>query len=327
MRLTNKALYDYTGGLTKIERTWVKRIMPFYSFTRFTLPLAADVAMTKPGRLVNTARGLKGFFAAWNKMQGGEQLNEAERHALPGWILEQPSTFSKFGLDGRAVFNAFTNWTPLDAVNFLEPGDDKNSGIQRTVKKTVLSMLTPAIKLNLEAVLNQNFFTGRAIKDMYRTKDRLGTKGTLWQAADILMPDAAKEAIGWEEGTDIRTGKTNIYINPWLAHFATGTVPVLNNFIRLMDADLSTTEKAMWTIGNVSTYKIDMEQQYQRLQRARKAAIDEKKRQITYLMRQGLDGSAEEYQFELKELMHNITADMAEETQLPRGPISMGLTR
>jgi len=313
MALVNKGLYDYTGGLSKFERMWVKRIMPFYSFTRFTLPLAADVATTKPGRLVNTSRGLKSFFGVWNKMRGGEQLNETERHAIPGWILEQPSTFAKFGMDGRAHFNAFTNWTPLDAVNFLEPGDDKNSSIQRTVQKTVLSMLSPFIKLPLEHVMNQNFFTGRALKDIYRTKDRLGEAGTVWKAADIVLPDAAKAAMGWEMGTDIRTGKQNVYINPYITHYSTGVAPVLNNIVRLLDNDLTLAEKAMWTLGNVSTYKLDMQQQYQRMMRARKSAIQEKKQQLKFLMKKGLKGSVEEYQFELQDLFEKIKLDMADE--------------
>jgi hypothetical protein len=312
-QLVNKGLYDYTGGLSKFENMWVKRIMPFYSFTRFTLPLAYDVAKTKPGRLLNTSRGLKSFFGVWNKIQGGEQLNETERHAIPGWILEQPSTFAKFGMDGRAHFNAFTNWTPLDAVNFLEPGDEKNSSIQRTVKKTVLSMLSPVIKLPLEHVMNQNFFTGRAIKDIYRTKDRLGQQGTLWRAAELFFTDRQKEAMGWEVAKDLRTDKTNVYINPYLTHYMTGIAPVLNTVIRAMDADLTVWEKAMWTIGNVSTYKIDMQQQFRRLNRGRKAALKEKRQQIRNLRRQGLDGSAEEYQFELQQLLADIKNDRQDE--------------
>jgi hypothetical protein len=319
MRLVNKALYDYTGGLSKFERMWVKRIMPFYSFTRFTLPLAADVATTKPGRLLNTTRGMKMFFGAWNKIQGGEQLNDTERHAIPGWILEQASTFGKFGMDGRAHFNAFTNWTPLDAVNFLEHGDKERSAFERTVQKSILSMLTPVIKLPLEHVMNQNFFTGRTLKDIYRQKDRLGTDSTLWQAADTVLPGPIKKMMSWEMGTDIRTGKTNVYINPYITHYMTGVAPVLNQFIRVMDGDLTIREKAMWTLANVSTYKIDMQDQYKRLKNARKAQVAEKKRQIKDLRKRGLDGSAEEHMHELKQLYMDIRADAAEETEKPRG--------
>jgi len=323
MRLVSKGLYDYTGGLSKFEKQWVKRLIPFYSFARFTLPLAADVATTKPGRLVNTARGMKAFFGAWNKIQGGEQLNEAERHSIPGWILEQPSTFSKFGLDGRAHFNTFINWTPLDAVNFLEPGDGERSGIEKTVQKTVLSMLTPVLKLPLEHVMNRNFFTGRVLKDVYNVKDRLGEAGTLWKAVDMVLPDNAKELMGWEVAQDMRTGKQNVYINPYLTHYATGIAPVLNNFIRIFDNNLSTREKAMWTIGNVATYKIDMEQQHMRLVNSRKAAIAEKKRQVKYLYSKGMIGSAEEEQFNLRQLFKDIRDDAEEETEAPRGPGNM----
>jgi hypothetical protein len=323
MRLVNKGLYDYTGGLSKFERMWVKRIMPFYSFTRFTLPLAADVATTKPGRLANTARGLRGFFAAWNKARGGEDLNETERHSIPGWILEQPSTFARFGMDGRAIFNAFTNWTPLDAVSFLEHGDKDRSAIERTVQKTVLSMLTPMLKLPLEHVMNTNFFTGRAIKDIYRMKDRLGQSSTLWEAADKVLTRDQKNAMGWEMGKDIRTGKTNVYINPYITHYMTGVAPLLNNIIRLFDGDLTLPEKVMWTMGNISTYKIDMQDQYRRLVRARKSAVQEKRQQIMFLRGKGLDGSAEEYQHELQELIGTIQADAAEEMAEPRGPGNM----
>lgn len=320
MKLVNKALYDYTGGLSKFERQWVKRVIPFYSFARFTLPLAADVATTKPGRLLNTSRGMKMFFGAWNKIQGGEQLNDAERHSIPGWILEQPSTFAKFGLDGRAHFNAFTNWTPLDALSFMEPGDSERSAVEKTVQKTVLSMMTPVIKLPLEHAMNRNFFTGRVLKDATRIKDRLGNNSTLWQVMDKVLPEEVKKAMSWEIATDVRTGKESVYINPYLAHYATGIMPVMNTFIRMFDSDLTPTERAMWTIGNVSTYKIDMRQQYKLLRTARKTAIADKKRQIKYLRSKGMDATAEEYMFELKQLMMDIRHDAQEETEAPRGP-------
>jgi hypothetical protein len=75
----------------------------------------------------------------------------------------------------------------------------------------------------------------------------------------------------------------------------------------------------MWTLANVSTYKIDMQDQYKRLKNARKAQVAEKKRQIKDLRKRGLDGSAEEHMHELKQLYMDIRADAAEETEKPRG--------
>jgi len=179
------------------------------------------------------------------------------------------------------------------------------------------------MKLPLEHVMNQNFFTGRAIKDIYRMKDRLGQASTVWEAADKVLTKAQKEAMGWEMGKDIRTGKTNVYINPYITHYMTGVAPLLNNVIRLFDGDLTTREKAMWTFANISTYKIDMQDQYRRLKRARRAALQEKRQQIKFLRGKGLDGSAEEYMHELQELIGNIQADAAEEMAEPRGPGDM----
>jgi len=195
--------------------------------------------------------------------------------------------------------------------------------MEKTVQKTILSMLTPFLKLPLEQVMNKNFFTGRTIKDIYNAKDRLGEAGTVWRAADAVIPDAAKELMGWEMATDMRTGKQNVYINPYLTHYATGIAPVLNSFIRIFDANLSAIEKAMVTIANVATYKIDMEQSFARTVNGRKAAIAEKKREIRSLYAKGMISSAEEAMYELRQLVKDIQRDSEEETESPRGPGNM----
>ena len=324
-KLVNKGLYDYTAGLSKFERMWIKRIIPFYSFTRFTLPMAASSVGTKPGRLLNTARGHKLFFGAWNKIQGGEQLNESERQAIPGWILEQPSTFAKFGKDGRAHFNTFINLTPLDAVNFMASGDDERSTIQKTVEKTVLSMMTPIIKLPLEHILNRSFFTGRVLKDAYRVKDRLGGKGMVWNSIDKVLTENQKEAIGWEIGRDKRTGRENVYINPYLAHYSLGMSPVLNTVVRVFDGDLTARESAMQVITNVATFKVDMQRSYSRMFTSENSKIRDLKRQITYLKSKGMDASAETYAFELKELMEKtmMKREQRKSGGRARGPKNM----
>jgi hypothetical protein len=314
VKLVNKGLFDYLEGLARTEKQWFKNLVPFYTFNRFALPMMLDTVKTNPGRVANTKKGIEAFFGAWHKIQSDEDLNEAERYAIPGFILEQPSTFARFGPNRIAEFNAFNNFTPIDILNFADsPGEDKID-IGRTVQKTFLSTLAPALKVPIELALDKEFFSGRTISDARR----LAGAGNVAHGLDQILPTAVKQAIGWEVGRNIRTGKEQVYINPYIAYAMRSQVPVLREVIRMTDPELTPTQKVLALLAGVTTYKVDLSEQ----RRYKQNAYQREKRDAQARMQDALkEGRTGSYEKERQELQDLIQRHMEEIKGLDLGSI------
>jgi hypothetical protein len=173
-KLTDEALFDYTHGLSKFEERFVKRLIPFYSFQRFAVPLIAKATVHTPGRVANAQKSFKELMGAYNKVWSmtveGEDLGPltpAERNVLPGWLLDQPHDFAAWDTDMKAKFNTFNNFNPLDTFGFLQfqEGTDELD-IGDTVQRLFLSQLTPIIKVPIETfALKRDSFTGRSLEE------------------------------------------------------------------------------------------------------------------------------------------------------------------
>lgn len=168
---TQNALFNYLHGLSEFEAKWMRRVIPFYSYQRFAIPLMGRVLATHPGRVQNLAKVTDAFFKSFNKFDKGEVLSESERRVLPNWLLDQPHAFAEFDERMRATFGTFNSFTPLDIItNFQELGGvegkgkfDLDEGMGRALEKGVMSQITPAIKWPLEMMLNHKFFQGSAV--------------------------------------------------------------------------------------------------------------------------------------------------------------------
>lgn len=251
LKMVNKTLFDYSNGLSYVERNVFKRLVPFYTFPRFAIPFVFKSLVTKPG---NAITGEK-LMRLMEKMMTKDSLTAAEQEALPGYIIEQPRVFSGFDKDGKAYFNIFNNMTPVDALSLLVHDKYGNIDYQRTMEKTILAQMTPFLKVPLESVVNKNFFTGQAI-------DKAGKLGDINESTlGASIPDAMKDLMGWENRINPQTGRANVYINPYLAHTAMSFVPGLKTWvIDPSDQGLSELERAMELIMGVKTNKVDLKE-------------------------------------------------------------------
>ncbi|MHC4371426.1 MAG: hypothetical protein ACYSW8_27750, partial [Planctomycetota bacterium] len=147
---TNNALFNYMHGLSEFEAKVARRIIPFYSYQRFAVPLIAKTFLQAPGRVANAAKVSDAFFNVWNKFDDGATLTSSEQHVLPGWLVDQPHSFYDFDDRMRATFTTFNSFTPLDLISTFQelfPGGepkgtfDLDEGLGRAVEKGVLSQV------------------------------------------------------------------------------------------------------------------------------------------------------------------------------------------
>lgn len=225
-KLVNKALFDYSRGLSDIERTWFRRIIPFYSFQRFAIPFVLKETLAKPGNFATIEKMMRTMEKLFIT---GEELNEGEVHTFNekgnNFLLEQPRLLTGFDNSGRATLSIMNNLTPYDVLNLQVYDKNGDLDLARTAEKGILASLTPFIKVPIEALINRDFFTGKTI-------DQVAKFGNIEGSIGKVLPQFAKELMGWETATNKVTGKTTTYVNPFLSYYTMQFVPALRDVVK-----------------------------------------------------------------------------------------------
>jgi hypothetical protein len=170
--------FDYAPeGLSSFERNWLKRLFPFYTWTRNNIPLQIEQMIKQPGK-----------YAALGKIQddiSGEKGRE-EFKDLPDWMKEQ----LVFRIGGE---NGISLWTQLS----LPAEDISKLPVNELGIRNIVSMLSPVIKTPIELVTNKNLFFGSDIVNP-ELKDypELQTAKTMEQLK--LLPQPIKDFINFK---------------------------------------------------------------------------------------------------------------------------------
>lgn len=225
-KLVNKALFDYQRGLSYAEDLVAKRVVPFYSFTRFALPFIFKQTLKQPG---NPATMEKVLRTMEKLLVTGETLNPAELNVFNekgnNFALEQGIQLSGFDKEGRGTFNVLNNLTPFDILNFFVLEDDGTVDWKRTTEKSIYGALTPYIKLLVAGLADKDFFTDKTIEQASKLGNVEGSLGK-------VLPQWAKDAIGWENRYNAITGKTAVYANPFIAYYMMQLFPPLRDIVK-----------------------------------------------------------------------------------------------
>lgn len=249
----NKVLFDYSRGLTNFEQKVMRRIFPFYTFQRFAIPFVLKKIVEAPGGVAAANK----ITALMEKLlvDPNDTLNPSEREIFgESFYVEQPRIFRGFGKDGEAKFNILNNLTPLDALSlFVYDKKTDKLDYYRTVEKSVFAAITPFLKVPLEGAMDRNFFTAQVVSDGQKL-------GNLKDSVSLVLPDFVKDAIGWEDRVNLRTGKTSTYINSFLGYSMVNFVPALKQFINFGDTDKSILDKSMELITGIVPRNIDLKE-------------------------------------------------------------------
>lgn len=169
-----KYLFDY-NDLTKFEKKTMKRLMPFYTFTRKNIPLQLKTMITEPGKLTRIPKAINAV-----ESQSNQDVDES---FLPDWIKNSASIQLPIGEDPS--YFLLDNWiSSMDLLNLTNPKEAVNTGV---------NMLSPFIKTPIELASNYDFFTQDNISDYPGERtDYLGypVDNELLKAIQGMMPVA-----------------------------------------------------------------------------------------------------------------------------------------
>lgn len=199
-----KAIADLTQvnyspeAFTSFERDFLKRIFPFYSYTKGITPLVADELLNNPAGLMGQSIRLVN--------RGSEP--SPDRH-IPEYLRQSaaipvesgmPLIDQLFGVTTPGVTRFLTNIDlPHESVlNLLSPGVSNTLPgiVGNAIAKTgsnVLGQTNPLLKGPLEYVLNRQFYSGRQLSDLYSVlEQQLGPTGRGLEQVAVNLPGGSR---------------------------------------------------------------------------------------------------------------------------------------
>ena len=190
-RTTKLALFDYSN-LTKFEKAFMRRIVPFYSFSRKNLELQINTLLESPGRISQQIRAVQSLGDYFN----ADDLTDEELAKLPSWAQKGYNVVTK--REGSHITLLRNLGTPLEEL-FNRSDPQENLGV-----------ISPLIKAPIEFMSGYSFFHGRPISEV--------TRADAYQFA----PEHIKKWIGYTPVTYTdRDGNEQVYhtsFAPWRMH-------------------------------------------------------------------------------------------------------------
>lgn len=204
--------------LTDFEKKYMRRIMPFYSWMRKSLPLIIEGLVMNPGKAVIPAK-------AYDALQEAAGIDTPGRHdpfpvdqMFPEWIRE--SGLGPVGLP-EGLLGPFSNQEPPGYVMAgmgLNPLTELVAQLQNP-GKTIASSLTPAVQIPMELLTGKKTFTGEPITGMEAREGAfqqwVGEQIPIWSAVQGIT---GVTPFGTETGKSEKSGAdagTEAFMN-WL---------------------------------------------------------------------------------------------------------------
>lgn len=170
-----KYLFDY-GDVAPFEKDVLKRVMPFYTWSRKNIPLQLEALATQPDKINK-------INLAINNIQQANQVEQPDLASVPGYIREQAPVY--VGSDqqaGTVTAIPLTGLIPTfdiaSITKFLNtetaPEGLKKGKLGESLS-TVMGGVSPLIKAPLEYLANYDFFRKKTIQEFEgQTADFLG---------------------------------------------------------------------------------------------------------------------------------------------------------
>lgn len=230
----NKFLFDYSD-LTPFERNVMKRIFPFYTFTRKNLELQLEQMAKQP-------RKYKAIFDIMKAFKS-DDLTEDEKKFMPDYIRERFNISLGRSKEGFAQIVAGLG-LPIEDLEKL------NKPIQ-----SALEMLSPIIKSPTEYATGRSFYYDKDIEDTYQYNS------TNEAIANIPV---LRE---WLEAKEVTSDEGQKYyrVNPKKMYLLKAVLGrVITTAEKLSDERQDLVMRALNTLTGVKVYTPDIESEKER---------------------------------------------------------------
>ena len=147
MMSVKKYLFDY-DHLSNFERNTLKKIFPFYTWTRNNIPLQVQAMAKSPGKFAN-------LMLAVQALEDETLRKEIPEEGIPSYIK------SEFGVPVRKTGEGIYEFQLLG--NYIPAADLMKIGNPKEVARMVLKSLNPIPQTALENSINLNFFSQQPI--------------------------------------------------------------------------------------------------------------------------------------------------------------------
>ncbi|KKN41706.1 hypothetical protein LCGC14_0720560 [marine sediment metagenome] len=217
--------YDYSPtGLTRIEQTYFKRAVPFYTWTRKNTPRMAEILATRPNRVANVGKVTRALYNL-NPETTEERLFHPEYFDEQLWFKAPDTLVKKLG--GETVYMHFD--TPLnDLVGVGEVALNLNV---KPLQQQALSLFNPlALKGFAEALIS----TG-GVKTFPEVGPIQAFPGKKVPAPwfVVMFPEWLQEKAGVGIYRDTMTGKEIVGMPAKAYHMLVSTIPLAREIERL----------------------------------------------------------------------------------------------
>lgn len=231
-------LFDYQN-LSPFEKSFMKRIVPFYTFTRKNLELQARALATVPGRVATEVKALQ---TVGDILSGGQEITEDDKKRLPDWIKQGIGILANKKGETLTILGSFQ--TPLEQpFQALQPNQ-------------IMGSISPFIRVPIEQATGYNFFYGKALSEV---DNAAGFKNA---------PEAVKKFIGFQEVNGTRADGTPytwyVSLNPERMNLLLNLPPtsrVLSTLKQISNQDLSEGYRLLQFLAGVRPYSFDLERE------------------------------------------------------------------
>lgn len=248
---TKQFLFDYQN-LTAFEKTFLRRIMPFYTFTRKNIEMQVKTFMTTPGVTAAQVTALTNLGDAI----AGDKLTDEEEAALPDWIKTGINILRK--KEGNLVEIYGSLGTPLEAsFSALQPNN-------------MLGSLSPLMRVPVEMASGYNFFQGKAISEV--------TNASAFKHA----PQPIKDLIGYTEvkgrNSNGQTYNLSMSLRPEMMHLFLNLPPttrVLTAIRQMTNENVEEDSRVLQALIGLRPYSFDLEQEAQKRENEMKKKLSD----------------------------------------------------
>jgi hypothetical protein len=152
----------------------MRRIVPFYTWTRKNVPLQVEALLTNPGRAINR------YFTAKRSLEMGTE----EEDIVPSWFAEQGMIRLPWSIGGQQTYGN----VDLPFRDVYEASD---------VTGQLMGMVNPMIKAPIEAWSGKQFFNDVPLREDYQPAP--GTWTVIPGFMDALKVASKAPFLPWDE--------------------------------------------------------------------------------------------------------------------------------